>query len=224
MRHRAVLGLSLAASLVLLVPEIVTARSTQSAKPSQTTSNDAAGSAEASAMVPAQAVLHESLDARKAKVGDQISATLSEKVQLKNGPELPSGTLLEGKVATDDMQQKGTSKLALSLDHAQLKDGKTVPIKTTIIGIYQPSEGTPGYEGMVPGQPADSSWNKNIHAVDQIDALPNVDLHSSITSMNSGVLVSTRKDDIKLGRGTQLALAIAPQQPGLQGKNQGSSH
>jgi hypothetical protein len=61
------------------------------------------------------------------------------------------------------------------------------------------------------GDQVANDWTRSIHAVDQIDALSGVDLHSRITSQNSGVLVSTKKDDIKLKRGTEFALAIAPE-------------
>ena len=37
-----------------------------------------------------------------------------------------------------------------------------------------------------------------------------VDLHSKIADSNSGVFVSTKKDDVKLPRGYGIALAIAP--------------
>jgi hypothetical protein len=42
-----------------------------------------------------------------------------------------------------------------------------------------------------------------------------VDLHSQIDSQNSGVFVTTKKDDVKLGRGSNFSLAIAAE-PGAQ--------
>jgi hypothetical protein len=52
--------------------------------------------------------------------------------------------------------------------------------------------------------------------VDQLNALSGVDLHSKIASNNSGVLVSTKNDDVKLRAGTEFALAIAEQPNGPQ--------
>ena len=46
-----------------------------------------------------------------------------------------------------------------------------------------------------------------------------VDLHSKIASMNSGVLVSTKKDDVKLKEGTEFGLAIAAAGNGRQSSN-----
>lgn len=45
--------------------------------------------------------------------------------------------------------------------------------------------------------------------IDEIGALSGVDLHSRIASKNSGVFVSTKKDDMKLSAGSEFALAIA---------------
>jgi hypothetical protein len=36
-----------------------------------------------------------------------------------------------------------------------------------------------------------------------------VDLHSRISSINSGVFVSTKKNDVRLAAGSEIALAIA---------------
>jgi len=47
--------------------------------------------------------------------------------------------MLIGKVTRDDMQAAGTSEFALRFDQAQLKNGKTLPIKATIVDIRRPS-------------------------------------------------------------------------------------
>ena len=158
-------------------------------------------------MVPAQIALRESLDASKAKTGDQILAVLSNKIQLKNGKELPACTQILGVVATDDMQTSGTSKLALNFNQAKLKNGTVVAIKATIEGIFPPIDTIDPAQSSNDVAPA---WSDRPTAVDQSDALPGVDLHSKIESQNSGVLVSTTKHDVKLKSGTQIALAIAP--------------
>lgn len=165
---------------------------------------------EAVQMVPAQAALDQKLDAKKATPGEQFRATLAGKVHLKNGTELPSGTVLWGEVAKDDMNESGTSKLALSFTQAKLKNGSVIPIKATIVGIYGPDSGAPDPYPVTPGDQVPSSWNDGTLQVDQIGALAGVDLHSRISSRNSGVLTTNKKDDIKLGEGTEFSLAIAP--------------
>lgn len=226
MKSRTAIRISLAAfSLVLLIPEITAA---QAAPNTQQNANGIANSAnnsnnqaqmEASEMRPAQAALDRTLDTRKDKPGEQFRAKLANKVQLKNGPELPAGTILEGTIGTDDMQQQGTSKMALCIDKAQLKNGTTVAVKATIIGIYGPGAGGTDLYPITYGDQVPNDWNRQVYAVDELGALPGVDLHSKITSRNSGVLVSTKKDDMKLHAGTELALAIAPATPGPQSSN-----
>jgi hypothetical protein len=166
---------------------------------------------QANEMVPAQAYLLHKLDAKNMKPGAQFTARLSETVHLKNGPELPKGTELIGKVATDEMQLKGTSKLALSINEARLKDGKMIPVKATIVGVYGPeTESQQGYN-VAPGEEEANDWNKSMLRVDQIDALSGVDLHSRVAGNNSGVFVTNKKDDVKISAGSELALAIAEQ-------------
>ncbi len=162
-------------------------------------------------MVPAQAALWHGLDARKVSVGYAIRARLSKKVLLKDGAELPAGSMLLGEVQNDDMNVEGGSKLVLRFDKAQLKGGKTVPIKATIIGLFRPlDEDANGYP-IVPGDQVSNYWNKGVLQVDQINVLPGVNLHSRIASSNSGVLVSTKKkEDMKLREGSEFLLAIAP--------------
>ncbi len=46
--------------------------------------------------------------------------------------------------------------------------------------------------------------------VDEIGAVGGADLHSSVTGDNSGVIVSDRKDDVKIKAGSQIDLAIGP--------------
>jgi hypothetical protein len=178
------------------------------------------GSAEAAQMVPARAYLTRKLDANNAKPGTKFTANLSKSIVLKNGTELPRGTKLIGTVATDDMNMQGTSKLALRITQAQLKGGKTIPVKATIVGVYGPeSETSQGYV-LSPGDEEANDWNKNTLVIDEIDAMSGVDLHSRIAGHNSGVFVSKKKNDVKLAAGSELALAIAETgSNGRQGAN-----
>lgn len=210
-----------ALSMALVLPAAVSAQSRMQPQSSQNATNtpSLAGQSEADQMVPAQAYLLHKIDAKDMKPGSQFVARLSETVHLKNGPELPSGTELLGKVSTDDMQLKGTSKLALRINEARLKDGKTVPVKATIVGVYAPeSEGMNG-DNVVPGQEQANDWNDKVLRIDQLNAVGGVDLHSRVNGNNSGVFVSTRKDDFKIAGGSELALAIAARNSHQNGAN-----
>jgi hypothetical protein len=215
MKIKTAAGLSITSmSLALLLPAFSVAQSTENSQPSQnvqSTAPEAAGQQEATQMVPAQAALVDSLDAKKVQPGGQFKARLNGKVRLRNGSELPSGTMLIGSVAEDDMQLTGTSKLALRINQAQLKNGQVVPIKATIVGVLPPQNSNPedGVTPGVAGDQAQTGWNDGTLQVDQIDALSGVDLHSKIASANSGVFVSPKKDDVKLSKGSEIELAIA---------------
>ena len=203
MKHKAVLSLSIGIACLAFAGPGFAQSQYGAGEPANGAAASSRGGQEATMMVPAEANLGKALDANKMQPGKQFTAKLTETVHLKNGPELPRGTTLVGTVGTDDMQLNGNSKLALSITEARLKDGKTIPIKATIVGIA-PS-GTPEYSDSNP-------WTPNTLQVDQIDAMRNVDLHSRISGKNSGVFVTTTKDDVKLGAGSEIMLAIAPQE------------
>ena len=130
---------------------------------------------------------------------------------MSDGTELPKGTMLLGKITTDDMQQQGTKKLALRFDQARLKDGTTVPIRATIVGFYAAS----GWR-LTDEAPA-NNWTASTLEFDQEGIASGVDLHSKIASQNSGVFVSTKKDDVKLKQGSEIQFAIAAANGGQNG-------
>ena len=156
-------------------------------------------------MVPAAVRLLTALDARKIRPGSQFKAVVDDTVHLKDGTELRHGTVLIGTVATDRMQSRGTSRLALNFIEAEPKNGKAIPIHAMIVGVAPPAIGN-GFGNYYPPPP---SWSPGTWQIDQIDAEHDVDLHSRIVGANSGVFVTSRKDDVKLVAGSQLTLAIA---------------
>jgi uncharacterized lipoprotein YbaY len=158
---------------------------------------------EAAQMIPALATLPHALDAGKDHLDSPIQAELSRKVTLSNGTVLPSRTILTGKITQDDMQPGGTSEFALRFDQAQLKDGKIVPIKATIVDIAQPVSG-------IDDVTASNDWTDKTLAVEEINVVSGVNLHSEIASNNSAVFVSTKKHDVKVPAGSELKLAIGP--------------
>lgn len=174
----------------------------------------------ASQMVATRAALQNTLDAKGAHSGQQFEAKLPHSVKLKDGTKLPGGTMLIGKIGNDDMGLQGKSKLVLCIDQAKLKDGKTVPVKATVVGVYPPGTQTSEYYmGTPAGDQVSNPWHNGVTRIDEIDALHNVDLHSNLKSQNSGVLVSKDNDNIKLKSGTELALAIAGEPSNQQNMN-----
>lgn len=175
---------------------------------SQNSQQPMQGRREAMKMVPARATFMGTIDSRNAQPGTPVNVKLDKDVQLDNGPKLPKGTVLDGQVV-NDTSQSGNARLAVRFTQAHLSSGQTVPIKATIIGIYDTPnpDDNAGYWGSQPGA-IPPSWNDGTLAVDQIDALDGIDLHSRIASQSSGVFIS-KKNDIKLSPGYSMTLAIA---------------
>jgi len=209
MKRRPALSLA-TLSLAALVPAFTLSASAESRPAQSQASSQDSSMGDTLRMVPARAALDGAVVASKVKPGDEFRATLADKVQLANGPQLPAGTVLIGQVSTDDTNQSGASKLALRFTSAKLKNGQTVPIKATIVGILPTGFSNEDSYRLNDKNDVPASWNDGTLTIDQIDAMNGVDLHSKIASRNSGVFVST-KDNIKLVNGGELELAIAQQ-------------
>ena len=206
MKRESAVALAIAtAAFTLLIAQFASAQ----AAPSKDTSS--AEMQQAMQMVPAQASLAQTIDASKVQQGDQIKATLSEKVKLKNGTELPRGTELTGQVTVDQMQNDGTYKLALVFTNAQLKNGTVIPIKATIMRVYPPESYYPSGDAINSAYANANYWTDRTLQVDQPDSLTGVELLSRIAGGNSGNFVAKKKDEIRLSTGTVLGLAIAAQ-------------
>ncbi len=211
MKREFAIALSVAAAaFTLLIPQLAQARNSGDSKASpESSASIMAQKKEAQLMVPAQTALNSTLDSSKAQPGQQLRVTISKTVRLKDGTELPRGTKILGTVASNPAGADAKSKMSLRFTKAELKDGKLIPITATIVGVYPPdlddSEGYP-----VPaGDQESNTWNSSILAVDQIGPQAGLELHSKIANKYSGTLVSTKNRDVKLPKGTELALAIA---------------
>jgi uncharacterized lipoprotein YbaY len=167
------------------------------------TSADSVGANQAAQMVPALATLPHTLDAEKDHLDSTFRAELDHKITLSDGTVLPSHTVLSGKITRDDMQATGKSSFALRIDQAQLKNGKTLPIKATIVDIAHPTFSTDEYA-------VTNDWTSQTLTVEQLNVVSGVDLHSEIASNDSAVFVSTKKHDVKVPAGSELKLAIGP--------------
>jgi hypothetical protein len=91
-------------------------------------------------MVQAQAELDKTIDAKKAKQGDPVTAKLVTDVQVPNEQALPKNTVLEGHVdQVTASQNKSDSTVVVTFDKAKLKGGQEVPIKATILAMAEPA-------------------------------------------------------------------------------------
>lgn len=104
-------------------------------------------------MVQAQAQLNKSLDAKKLKQGDPVTAKLEQPVTATSQQGLPKDTVLEGHVdQVEPSQNKSDSTLVVTFDKAKLKGGQELPIKATVIAISEPALAQQNNGG---GMPAD---------------------------------------------------------------------
>lgn len=180
---------------VVSIAAFPAARALAFESPAEVSSAEAAVESTAARMVTAHASLSQSLSASKTKAGQQFTATLKDPIKLADGTELPRGTVLSG--AVDSTETRNKSTLSLSFTQAQLKDGKSIPIKVTI--MHMDPSGELG---------STSTWNPKMHGVSQQNVLGGVDLESQISDTTSGTLIATKKDKIKLSKGCALTLAI----------------
>jgi len=196
MKREAVISLSAAVLSLAFLPAAAQASAHEDAN-----SNSPVDNTTVQRMVPAQAVFTKKLDAKQAQQGQQFQVALNQKVKLKNGEELPSGTVLEGTIVSDEMHSNGNSKLVLRFTQAHLKDGKDIPIQAAITGVYS--------QGSLDTQYG-SEWTPAETNIEQESAMDGFDLHSRIGATNSGTFESANKSDLKFNRGSTLSLAIAP--------------
>lgn len=168
------LGMGTALGVSMFLGAVGWAQSEPAAQPGQASapqSQPAASDAQSGAtsaqpqrtiqMVPAIAQLDKTLDAKKAKQGDPVTAKLQRDVQIPNSEALPKNTVLEGHV--DQVQasdHKSDSTMTVTFDKAKLKDGRELPIKATVVAVSEPinpQQAASGGPSGAPGQPMPSS-------------------------------------------------------------------
>ncbi|HKT23935.1 MAG TPA: hypothetical protein VJR04_05000 [Terriglobales bacterium] len=93
---------------------------------------NSAGSLAAGTTIPA--TLSKSIDARKAKSGDQVTAKTTQDVRSNAGVVIPRGSRLIGHVTDAKAKAKGDSEstLGIAFDQAVLKNGQQIPLDASI--------------------------------------------------------------------------------------------
>src|SRR4029434_9997635 len=97
------------------------------------------------------AQLNESVDSKKAKQGDPVTARTTEAVKSDGKVVIPKGTKLVGHVTRASARAKGDadSALAVQFNRAVLKDGHEMPLQVTIQALFAPARGVGGGGGGV---------------------------------------------------------------------------
>ena len=90
-------------------------------------------------LVGALASLNKSIDAKKMKQGDAVTAKLQSDVKIPDSMELPKNTVLLGHVdQVQPSENKSDSSIQVTFDKAQLKNGQQLAVKATIMQIAPP--------------------------------------------------------------------------------------
>ncbi len=93
------------------------------------------------ANMPILATLSKSIEAKKAKEGDQVTAKVEQDVLYQGVVLLPRGSRLYGHVTAAKPRSKGeASEVAIAWDKAVLKSGKDVPVHAIIQAIAPPPQ------------------------------------------------------------------------------------
>jgi hypothetical protein len=139
-----------------------TGAAAQSAPPSENVSSEAS----LAGGTAINATLNSSIDSKKAKPGEQITAHTMEAVKSTDGRTiLPKGTKLIGHVtkASARSNGQGESMLAIQFDKAMLKGGQEVPLNNVVIqAVAAPARETSSYGGYdaqpttAPGAPSNN--------------------------------------------------------------------
>jgi len=130
------------------------------------------------------AVLEKIVHPKRVKVGDPVTARVTEATKLKDGTELPKGSHIVGKVTEIKLKadKEGPSKLGILFDKAQLKDGKDVPLKMALVSVAPRWE--PGGVDAVAGENKAASIGK----ISQMSgANPQSDAGSGGATLNKGL-------------------------------------
>jgi ribosomal protein L14 len=170
--------------------------------------------------------LTKSVDAKKAKVGDEISAELKENLVSNGKVIVPKGSRIEGRVVSVQRQQKKDdgSELALAFDRAILRNGQHLPLAMSIKAVGAPVQGHISNWGASPGATSTSAegtaphpnyrdgvapvtvvQNRLADNAQGVWGLPNLGLREGTPEKS---VISSSRHNVQLRSGTQLVLRV----------------
>ncbi len=149
---------------VMLTASLCLGQSMSTAQPTQTTEQTSpsqmtapSSSAKGHGVMPVE--LTKSLDSKKLKEGDVVTARIAADLRMKDGTDIPRGSKVTGHVTEAKSRSKGDPQSALGVvfDQISLPGGKEMAIKGEIQAVApNPNAGTAdsggvNYPGMMPG-------------------------------------------------------------------------
>ena len=160
-------------------------------------------------MVRVQADLAKTLDAKKAKVGDPVTAKLIYEAKFSDGTTLPRNTVLTGHVdRVQPSEKKSDSLIQITLDKALLKGGKVIPIKATIMKLHalvSPFASMQGGDSGTSVSP--DSAAPGAAQAGQSGGINGVTLQSDVEEPYSAIFQSSKRN-VRLSGGTEMDIAV----------------
>jgi hypothetical protein len=91
----------------------------------------------AAQLKPVSGELVDKLDSKSARQGDSVVVKTDQALTISEGTEIPKGSKLVGHITNVQARGDGkeNSQIAIQFDHAELKDGKTLPIESVIQSV-----------------------------------------------------------------------------------------
>lgn len=159
------------------------------------------------------ATLTQTVDARKAKPGDAVTATLSDDVRANGRLLLLRGTMLVGRVTEaqartrrpDSGDAPADSRLGIEFETAVLRDGQEVPINATIQAV---AAGEPSSAGSArAGGSEDSAVHGSLAAGTRgVFGIAGVQIVAPAAADGRAPLLVSSSGNVALKSGTQLLL------------------
>jgi hypothetical protein len=167
-----------------------------------------AGAASAQSLAGVNTRLVKPLDSQTAANGQEITVKLDNGVTTPAGVKLPRGTELIGKIADVKASQNGgPASVSVVFTTAQLKGGKQIPVKATVVGAF-PAISADEAQNVSPELPPDHVGSDR--SIDQEPGeLPGITLKAAVQDPNSGTFTKAN-GNFTLNAGTFLQVAVAP--------------
>lgn len=165
------------------------------------------------------------VDSKKAKAGDAFTAKTTEETTLNDGTAVPVGSVLEGHVDSATVSEhKSDGALVLTIDKLQIKGGKEIPVKATImqVGSFERAIGNGSN-----GQPQDRAFDRSARDTARMSGatagsgqdqsgphdVPGLKLTSTVDGANSGTLTQ-EKGNVHLSNENRIQASVAVIPPG----------
>jgi hypothetical protein len=173
-------------------------------------------------MVNVYANLEKTIDAKKSKPGDPVSAKVTVGARLSDGTVVPLGSVLSGHIdSITRAENKGDSILVLTLDKLAVKNGKDLSVRAVIMRVStfastfgqeqannDPDANRPAN---APDKPANGAGLIDHPVPDNGTGphpIPGLTLSGSSSDPDSGTLTQAKKN-IHLTNNTQFIVSLA---------------